>query len=56
MFDYDARPLTPQIVLVVVHASWVGYAVRGFRSRNGFPFQWVDVGQLRARRLAARGR
>ena len=42
MFDYDARPVTPQIVLVGERASSVGYAVRDFLSRNGFPYDWVD--------------
>ena len=43
MFDYDARPVTPQIVLVGERASSVGYAVRDFLSRNGFPYEWVDI-------------
>jgi thioredoxin reductase (NADPH) len=43
MFDYDARPVTPQIVLVGTGASPVGYAIRDFLSRNGFPYEWVNV-------------
>jgi thioredoxin reductase (NADPH) len=43
MFDYDARPVTPQIVLVGERASSVGYAIRDFLSRIGFPYEWVDV-------------
>jgi thioredoxin reductase (NADPH) len=43
MFDYDARPVTPQIVLVGERASSVGYAIRDFLSRNGFPYEWVDI-------------
>jgi len=43
MFDYDARPVTPQIVLVGERASSVGFAIRDFLSRNGFPYEWVDV-------------
>jgi len=43
MFDYDARPVTPQIVLVGARASSVGYAIRDFLSRNGFPYEWVDI-------------
>jgi len=43
MFDYDARPVTAQIVLVGERASSVGYAIRDFLSRNGFPYEWVDV-------------
>jgi len=44
MFDYDARPITPQIVLVGERASSVGFAIRDFLSRNGFPYEWVDIG------------
>jgi thioredoxin reductase (NADPH) len=43
MFDYDARPVTPQIVLVGVRSSPVGYSIRDFLSRNGFPYEWVDI-------------
>ncbi len=43
MFDYDVRPVTPQIVLVGERTSSVGYAIRDFLSRNGFPYEWVDV-------------
>src|SRR5260370_36750210 len=43
MIDYDARPVTPQIVLVGHRASAVGYSIRDFLSRNGAPYEWVDV-------------
>ena len=45
MFDYDARPVTPGVVLVDTLASRGGYAIRDFLSRNGYPFEWVDAGQ-----------
>jgi hypothetical protein len=37
MFEYDARPVTPQVVLVGQRASSVGYSIRDFLSRNGVP-------------------
>ncbi len=43
MFDYDARPVTPGVVLVGTPASRGGYAIRDFLSRNGYPFEWVDA-------------
>ena len=43
MIDYDARPVTPQIVLVGHRASAVGYSIRDFLSRNAVPYDWVDV-------------
>ena len=45
MFDYDARPVTPVLVLVGTTASRGAYAIRDFLSRNGYPFEWVDAGQ-----------
>src|SRR2546428_12468240 len=45
MFDYDARPVTPGVVLVGTTASRGGYAIRDFLSRNGYPFEWVDAGR-----------
>ena len=45
MFDYDARPVTPQVVLVGSRASAAAYAIRDFLSRNGYPYDWVDVDQ-----------
>jgi thioredoxin reductase len=48
MFDYDARPVTPGVVLVGTTASRGGYAIRDFLSRNGYPFEWVDAGQPEA--------
>src|SRR5579862_4435558 len=43
MFDYDARPVTPQVVLVGERASSVGYSIRDFLNRNGIPYDWVDL-------------
>jgi thioredoxin reductase (NADPH) len=43
MIDYDARPVTRQVVLVGHRASAVGYSIRDFLSRNGVPYEWVDV-------------
>ena len=43
MIDYDARPVTPQVLLVGHRASSVGYNIRDFLSRNGVPYEWVDV-------------
>ena len=43
MIDYDARPVTPQVVLVGHQASAVGYSIRDFLSRNAVPYEWVDV-------------
>ena len=43
MIDYDARPVTPQVVLVGHRGSAVGYSIRDFLSRNGVPYEWVDI-------------
>src|SRR5260370_31198175 len=43
MFDYDARPITPQVVIVGLRASSVGYQLRDFLSRNGIPYEWVEI-------------
>src|SRR5580658_2455182 len=43
MIDYDAKPITPQVLLVGHRASSVGYSIRDFLSRNGVPYEWVDV-------------
>ncbi len=43
MIDYDARPVTPQVLLVGHRASSTGYRIRDFLSRNGVPYEWVDV-------------
>ena len=43
MFDYDARPITPGVVLLGTRASRGAYAIRDFLARNGYPFEWVDV-------------
>jgi thioredoxin reductase (NADPH) len=42
MFDYDARPVTPQVVIVGLRASSVGYQLRDFLGRNGVPYDWVE--------------
>lgn len=44
LFDYDARPVTPQVTLVG-RASPVAYGIRDFLQRNGENFNWVDVDQ-----------
>ena len=51
MIDYDARPVTPQVLLIGRRASSVGYSIRDFLSRNGVPYEWVDVDD--AARVAA---
>src|SRR3979490_1120626 len=43
MFDYAARPVTPQVVLVGRRASSLGYELRDFLSRNGVPYDWVEI-------------
>ena len=43
MIDYDAKPVTPQVLLVGHRASSVGYSIRDFLSRNGVPYEWVDI-------------
>jgi thioredoxin reductase (NADPH) len=43
MFDYDARPVTPQVVLIGTRSSAVAYTIRDFLTRNGRPYEWVDV-------------
>src|SRR5882724_5437406 len=43
MFEYDTRPITPQVVLVGNRASSAGYTIRDFLSRNGVPYDWVDI-------------
>jgi thioredoxin reductase (NADPH) len=51
MIDYDARPVTPQVLLVGRRATAVGYNIRDFLSRNGVPYEWVeidDVGRVAA--------
>jgi thioredoxin reductase (NADPH) len=42
MFDYDSRPVTPQVVLVGLRASSAGYQLRDFLSRNGVAYDWVE--------------
>jgi thioredoxin reductase (NADPH) len=43
MIDYDARPVTPQVLLIGQRASAVGYRIRDFLSRNGVPYEWVEM-------------
>src|SRR3954452_19435524 len=43
MFDYDARPVTPQVVLVGRRTSSLGYELRDFLSRNGVPYDWGEI-------------
>ncbi len=46
MFDYDARPVTPQLLLVGSRTSADAYAIRDFLTRNGRPYEWVDAGDF----------
>ncbi|MCU1428802.1 MAG: Thioredoxin reductase, partial [Actinomycetia bacterium] len=56
MFDYDARPVTPQVVLVGRRASSLGYELRDFLSRNGVPYDWVEIDDAdRVRQLSDGG-
>src|ERR1700681_4274263 len=56
MFDYDARPVTPQVVLVGRRASSLGYELRDFLSRNGVPYDWVEIDDTdRVRQLSDDG-
>src|ERR1700737_5131502 len=55
MFDYDARPATPGVVLVGTRASRGRHALRDFLSRNGYPFEWVDASQPDAVRAVLGG-
>lgn len=41
MFDYDARPVTPQVILVGQESA-AAYAIRDFLNRNGRPYEWVE--------------
>jgi thioredoxin reductase (NADPH) len=43
MIDYDSKPVTPQVTLVGQRASATGYSIRDFLSRNGVPYEWVEV-------------
>src|SRR5258707_13967544 len=52
MFDSEARPVTPQVVLVGRRTSSLGYELRDFLSRNGVPYDWVESDDAdRAREL-----
>jgi thioredoxin reductase (NADPH) len=46
MFDYDARPVTPQLMLVGSRTSAGAYSIRDFLTRNGRPYEWVDAGDF----------
>ncbi|HUC37630.1 MAG TPA: NAD(P)/FAD-dependent oxidoreductase [Acidimicrobiales bacterium] len=46
MFDYDARPVTPQLLLIGTRSSAGAYDIRDFLTRNGRPYEWVDVEDL----------
>jgi thioredoxin reductase (NADPH) len=43
LFDYDARPATPQVQLVGDRSSAAAYALRDFLTRNGLPYDWQEV-------------
>lgn len=43
MFDYDARPATPQVLLVGYRTTAAGYGLRDFLNRNRVPYEWVDI-------------
>src|SRR5215471_9793498 len=43
MFEYDAKPATPSVVLVSSRASAEAYAIRDFLTRNAQPYEWVDL-------------
>jgi hypothetical protein len=43
MINYDSRPVTPQVLLVGRRATAVGYSIRDFLSRNGVPYESVEV-------------
>jgi thioredoxin reductase (NADPH) len=43
MIDYDSRPVTPQVVVLGHRTSPVGYGIRDFLSRNGVPYEWIEV-------------
>src|SRR5260370_36595392 len=56
MFDYDARPVTPQVALVGRRVSSLGYELRDFLNRNGVPYDWVEIDDAdRVRQLFAGG-
>src|SRR3982074_3260653 len=45
MVAYDARPAQPQVVPTATRSSAVAYTIRDFLTRNGRPYEWVDVDQ-----------
>jgi hypothetical protein len=54
MFDYDARTVTPQVVLVGRRASSLGYELRDVLGRNGVPYDWVEIDDADRVRLSWR--
>lgn len=46
LFDYDARPATPQVQLVGDRSAAAAYALRDFLTRNGLPYDWQEVQNL----------
>jgi thioredoxin reductase (NADPH) len=56
MWDYDSRPATAQVVLVGTRSSAAAYAIRDFLTRNGCPYDWVDVDSTGAGQGAAEAR
>jgi thioredoxin reductase (NADPH) len=43
LFDYDARPVTPQVVLIADRSSRTAYEIRDFLTRNGRPYEFRDA-------------
>jgi thioredoxin reductase (NADPH) len=43
LFDYDARPATPQVLLIGDRSSAAAYALRDFLKRNGRPYDWQEA-------------
>ena len=43
MIDYDAGPVTPQVLLVGRRDSPAGYSIRDFLSRNSISYEWIDM-------------
>jgi thioredoxin reductase (NADPH) len=49
LFDYDARPVTPQVVLIAERSSRAAYEIRDFLTRNSRPYEFIDVEDPAAR-------
>lgn len=43
LFDYDNRPATPGVILAGSATSAEAYRIRDFLSRNGLPYEWVEI-------------